>query len=104
MWALGAVAYMLLSGVRPFHSDVRAEKARMIRDDPLTFPPRYWQHISQQAKDFCSALMQKQPSNRLSASEAIKHPWIRAYSRAHSEPGDAARALPAHRALVEYLF
>merc|ERR1712167_246688 len=103
MWVLGAVTYMLLSGTRPFHSDDRKTKARMIRHDPLSFPSKYWANISQEAKDFCWLLMQKHPKHRLSASEAIKHPWITGRSRAHSEPSDAAHALESHADVVKSL-
>jgi len=103
MWALGAVAYMLLSGTRPFHSDDKKEKGRMIRHDPLPFHPKHWSHISQEAKDFCSALMQKHPKDRLSSSEAIRHPWLQRRSRAHSDPDMAARSLRSHSEIIESL-
>lgn len=100
MWALGASTYMLLSGTKPFHSDDKKEKARMIQQDALRFPPRGWAHISKDAKSFIAALMQKHPKDRLSASEAIKHPWIRQRSRGHSDPGDAAAALTRNSEII----
>jgi len=100
MWALGAVAYMLLSGTRPFHHEDKRKKARMIRHEPLSFPDKYWLRISPEARDFCSALMQKQPCDRLSASEALVHPWIKQRSRAHSEAADAAQALLGQSSVV----
>jgi len=105
MWAIGVVAYMLLSGQRPFHSTDQKEKARMIREDPLQFPPRYWAHISAEAQDFCRILMQKDPAKRLSASEAVKHPWITHRSRAHSGTNglSAAQELERHHEVVESL-
>lgn len=102
MWALGVVAYMLLSGQRPFHSADKREKARMIRHDPLRFPEKQWAHISQDAQEFCSALMKKKPSERLSASEAVKHPWITKRSQMHSGV-DAASMLQRHEDIVESL-
>jgi len=100
MWALGAVAYMLLSGTRPFHHEDKRKKGRMIRYDPLSFPDKHWLQISQEARGFCSALMQKQPCDRLSASEALVHPWIKRCSRAHSETADAAQALLSRSSVV----
>ena len=75
MWALGVVAYMLLSGKRPFHHQDRKEKARMICHDPLRFPSPDWDRLSDAAKDFCSKLMQKNPKDRMPASEAVHHAW-----------------------------
>jgi len=103
IWALGAVAYMLVSGIRPFHSDDKQKKASMIRHAPLAFPSKYWADISHEARDFCDKLMQKQPKDRLAASEAIKHPWITGRSRAHSAPSDAARALSGHTEIIKSL-
>lgn len=103
MWALGAAVYMLLSGMRPFHSTDKERKGQMIRHSPLCFPLASWEQVSVAATDFCSALMQKRPRDRLSASEAIKHAWITGQSRAHSEPEDAVRALLDNAAVVTAL-
>jgi len=102
MWAIGVVTYMLLSGQRPFHDPDKREKARMIKHDPLRFPDRYWSHISQEARDFCTALMKKAPKDRLSASEAVKHPWIQHKSKVH-QGEDAAHALQKHSEVVDSL-
>jgi len=105
MWAIGVVAYMLLSGQRPFHHQDKHEKARMIREDALRFPDKYWGHISAEAKDFCNKLMQKDSDLRLSASEAVKHPWITSRSKAHSGDNglDAAHELECHHEIVASL-
>ena len=42
-------------------------KAELIKYKPLKFPSPQWDHISEEAKDFCAALMQKAPKDRLSA-------------------------------------
>jgi len=102
MWAIGVVTYMLLSGKRPFHHQDKKEKARMIRHDPLKFPSPQWDHISQEAKDFCSALMQKKPRDRLSATSAKDHPWIKHSSKLHMGK-DAAHELASHNEVVESL-
>jgi len=102
MWALGVVTYMLLSGKRPFHHQDKREKARMIRHDPLRFPHSEWDHISQEAKDFCSALMQKKPRDRLPATSAKDHPWIKHASNLHRGE-DAAHDIARHNEIVESL-
>jgi len=102
MWAIGVVTYMLLSGKRPFHHQDRKEKARMIRHDPLKFTGPEWDRVSQEAKDFCQALMHKSPRDRLPASAAIAHPWIKHASTLHSGI-DAAHELAMHNEVVEAL-
>jgi len=101
MWAIGVVTYMLLSGKRPFHHEERKTKKQMIMHDPLEFRGREWERTSEEAKDFCDQLMQKDPSLRLSASDALKHAFIRDQSTLHVV--DAADALVQHREVVESL-
>lgn len=104
MWALGVVTYMLLSGKRPFHHQNKREKARRIRQDPLRFPSPEWDRVSQEAKGFCAALMQKQPRDRLSATAAVAHPWIKNESKLHAGD-DAAHELAkeAHSSIIDSL-
>jgi calcium/calmodulin-dependent protein kinase I len=42
------------------------------------FKGRQWQKISPQAKDFVQKCLEKNPANRLSAEEALRHPWLAA--------------------------
>lgn len=74
----------------------------MIRHDALRFPSNYWDHISQEAKDFCVALMQKRPKDRLPASEAVHHPWIKMESKHHSGE-DAAHMLEKYDNVITSL-
>lgn len=74
----------------------------MIRKDPLRFPSPEWDRVSVEAKDFISSLMQKKPRDRLSATAAKDHPWIKHASRLHSGT-DAAEELQRHQEIVESL-
>lgn len=102
MWALGVVAYMLLSGKRPFHHQDKREKARMIRHEPLRFPAPDWDRVSGEAKDFCSALMQKRARDRLPATAAKDHACIKHASKLHAG-ADAAHELARHNEVIESL-
>lgn len=44
-------------------------------DDPI------WDDVSDLAKDFICKLMQKDKNSRMSAQEALQHPWITVGSR-----------------------
>eukprot|EP00316_Scyphosphaera_apsteinii_P011201 CAMPEP_0119343668 /NCGR_PEP_ID=MMETSP1333-20130426/106570_1 /TAXON_ID=418940 /ORGANISM="Scyphosphaera apsteinii, Strain RCC1455" /LENGTH=730 /DNA_ID=CAMNT_0007356073 /DNA_START=45 /DNA_END=2237 /DNA_ORIENTATION=+ len=102
MWAMGVVAYMLLSGKRPFHHTDRKEKARMIKQDPVRFVGSEWDKISPEAKDFCSRLMNKEPHKRLSASKALEHPWIKSASTLHTGV-DPSEQMSSHLEVVDSL-
>lgn len=74
----------------------------MICHDPLRFPSPDWDRISDAAKDFCSRLMQKTPKDRMPASDAVNHPWIKQQSELHAGL-DAAHELERHGEIVDSL-
>ena len=43
-----------------------------------TFTAKQWQKISPQAKDFVEKCLTKNPASRLSAEDALRHPWLAA--------------------------
>jgi len=77
MWSVGVITYILLCGFAPFHGDSVKELLRVVVRAQFSFPSPYWDPISPQAKDFISKLLVKEPSERLSASQAVQHPWLK---------------------------
>jgi len=71
----------------------------MIIHDPVRFTGPEWDRVSDEGKKFCTALMQKDPHKRLSASQALAHPWIKHASTLHSGT-DAAQEMAAHAEIV----
>jgi len=102
MWALGVVTYMLLSGTAPFHHKDKRVQSRLVRDNPLNFPLAQWKRVSNEAKDFVSRLLRKLPAERLSASEALKHTWIRRASTMR-QGLSSAEELSKHQEIVDSL-
>jgi calcium/calmodulin-dependent protein kinase I len=45
------------------------------------FPKEYWSEVSHLAKDFISRLLVVDPSKRMTAAEALKHPWLQTTSK-----------------------
>eukprot|EP00980_Cylindrotheca_fusiformis_P005411 scaffold1157_cov122-Cylindrotheca_fusiformis.AAC.3 len=80
IWSVGVIAYLLLCGFPPFNGDSDGEILFTIKNANLSFPSPEWDDISPMAKDFVMALLDRDPSKRLSASEALKHPWISEYA------------------------
>nr|XP_012320295.1 myosin light chain kinase family member 4 isoform X6 [Aotus nancymaae] len=76
MWSVGVIAYMLLSGLSPFLGDNDAETLNNILTCRWDLEDEEFQHISDEAKEFISKLLIKEKSWRISASEALKHPWL----------------------------
>mmetsp|Transcript_16495 Transcript_16495/g.29738 ORF Transcript_16495/g.29738 Transcript_16495/m.29738 type:complete len:508 (+) Transcript_16495:29-1552(+) len=76
MWSCGVLLYIMLSGTPPFPGHTDKEILRNVSKARYTFSGPDWSNISPDAKSLISALLIKEPSERLSANEAYHHPWI----------------------------
>ncbi|XP_063210817.1 myosin light chain kinase, smooth muscle-like isoform X1 [Chroicocephalus ridibundus] len=76
MWSVGVICYILLSGESPFQGDNDMETLSNITAARWDFEEETFSEISQQAKDFISQLLQKDPCRRLSSTGALLHPWL----------------------------
>jgi serine/threonine protein kinase len=77
IWAVGVVAYVLLSGSLPFFHTILHKLYRSIVERDISFPDKQWEHVSQGGKDFVLRLLQVRSIDRLSAEQALNHPWLR---------------------------
>lgn len=77
LWSLGVIVYMLLSGKAPFYGSDDEATIKMIRKCKYKMQPKEWDRVSQQAKDFVKAVLVLDPAKRLSAHDALEHPWIK---------------------------
>ncbi|KAM9377052.1 serine/threonine-protein kinase H1 homolog isoform 1-T2 [Pholidichthys leucotaenia] len=76
MWALGVISYILLSGTMPFEDDNRMRLYQQILKGKYSFSGEPWPSVSNLAKDFVERILTVDPSERLTAGQALKHPWI----------------------------
>jgi len=77
IWSIGVICYILLCGYPPFYGDSDNQIFESVRTGTFDFPSPDWDEISQDAKDFICALLQKDPKKRLTASDALKHRWLK---------------------------
>ncbi|KAL5962324.1 Calcium/calmodulin-dependent protein kinase type 1 [Taenia solium] len=75
-WAIGVITYILLCGYPPFYDESDQELFRQIQKAHYEFDSPYWDEISDSAKSFIRSLLQKDPAQRASCTEALAHPWI----------------------------
>lgn len=76
IWSLGIMTHLLLSNSLPFNSnDMQKLWYEILHKDP-DFKNETWQSVSEPAKDFVRACLQKQPADRITLSECLKHPWL----------------------------
>ncbi|XP_063260017.1 myosin light chain kinase, smooth muscle-like [Prinia subflava] len=76
MWSVGVICYILLSGESPFQGDTDMETLSNVTAAQWDFEEETFSEISQQAKDFISQLLQKDPRRRLPSAGALLHPWL----------------------------
>jgi serine/threonine protein kinase len=76
IWSLGVLAYNMLSGKLPFDGSNIKEVLRRVRSGRYTFPDSEWAQISEEAKSFIAGLLELDPHNRLTAGQALRHPWL----------------------------
>ena len=86
MWAIGTILYTMLCGYPPFAGDSDKKIMNLIENGEIDFDETYWRHRSESVKDFIRALITKDEQKRLSAAEALKHPWITSTPTAQQTP------------------
>lgn len=80
MWSAGCILYILLCGYPPFYGDDDQEILRAVMRGEYEYEGEEWVEVSDSAKELISSLICK-PEKRLSAEEALKHPWIKSFSK-----------------------
>lgn len=75
-WSIGIIMYILLCGFPPFFSEDDDECFDMIIAGEFDFPSPYWDNVSEDAKDLLRKLLVTDPAKRLTAADALKHPWL----------------------------
>ena len=76
VWAVGVLAYMLLSSQMPFYGRRRKEILDKIARCNYDFKGRRWTQVSKQAKNFIEDMLMHDPNERPSANEAKQALWL----------------------------
>jgi calcium-dependent protein kinase len=75
LWSLGVTIFIVLFGYMPFTGTEEAQ-VRKIKDGRFTKKKDVWSRVSSKAQDFVEKLLVVDPEKRLSAHQALEHPWI----------------------------
>lgn len=78
IWSCGIIFHILLIGYPPFQGRNRIEIFEKILKGKLStqIDRQEWQRITPLAKDLLLKMLTYEPELRVSAEEAIRHPWI----------------------------
>ncbi|XP_053200690.1 twitchin-like isoform X3 [Panonychus citri] len=77
MWAVGVLAYVLLSGLSPFAGDNDIETLKNVKACDWDFDEDAFRNISSEAKDFIRKLLTRHKEKRLTAHECLEHAWLK---------------------------
>ncbi|KAL2893355.1 CDPK-related kinase 3 [Bienertia sinuspersici] len=77
IWSIGVITYILLCGSRPFWARTESGIFRtVLRTDP-NFDDAPWPSVSPEGKDFVKRMLNKDYRKRMTAVQALTHPWLR---------------------------
>lgn len=75
VWSVGAVIFLLVTGRPPFPGRGTKEIFMKIRTGKFTFPADV--ALSEGVRDLITRMLVMDPTKRLSAVDALRHPWVR---------------------------
>ncbi|XP_020579259.1 calcium-dependent protein kinase 18-like [Phalaenopsis equestris] len=101
VWSIGVITYILLCGRRPFWDRTEDGIFKEVLKNKPDFKRKPWPNISASAKDFVQKLLVKDPHARLTAAQALSHPWVREGGDAKEIPLDIS-VLSNMRRFVKY--
>ncbi|GMF38101.1 unnamed protein product [Phytophthora fragariaefolia] len=70
MWSVGIIIFEMLTGYQPFYPP------HACIDENADFSDRVWKTISADAKELVQRLLERDPTKRLTAAEALAHSWF----------------------------
>jgi len=75
LWSLGVITFILLSGYMPFSGDER-KQVQMIKTGQYVVKKDIWAKVSENGTGFVKGVLEVNPTKRMSAEQALAHPWI----------------------------
>uniref|UniRef100_A0AAR2KXN9 non-specific serine/threonine protein kinase n=1 Tax=Pygocentrus nattereri TaxID=42514 RepID=A0AAR2KXN9_PYGNA len=97
MWSLGVIMYILLCGYPPFYSNhglaISPGMKRRIRMGQYEFPNPEWSEVSEEAKQLIRMLLKTEPTQRMTITEFMNHPWINQSMEVPQTPLHTSRVL-----------
>ncbi|CAL5205774.1 unnamed protein product [Lathyrus oleraceus] len=90
VWSAGIILYILLCGVPPFWAETEKGIFQAILEGKLDLESAPWPSISASAKDLIRKMLSYDPKKRITASDALEHPWMKEGGEASDKPLDNA--------------
>lgn len=94
MWSIGVIVFLLVHGYPPFNGEKQEQIFQKIKIGKYKFSKDI--PLSDSVKDLINKLLVMKPEKRISASEALAHPWI-------AQAAQVAPDVPISAAVVQSL-
>ncbi|XP_034937370.1 calcium/calmodulin-dependent protein kinase type II alpha chain isoform X5 [Chelonus insularis] len=76
IWACGVILYILLVGYPPFWDEDQHRLYSQIKAGAYDYPSPEWDTVTPEARNLINQMLTVNPTKRITASEALRHPWI----------------------------
>ena len=97
IWSVGVILYMLLSGNPPFNGQSDLQIIEAVKKGSYEINGGVWDEISPEAKDLAMRMLTHDPKQRITAAQALEHPWFQ-----HMQQGSTKGREKIHAALDNF--
>ena len=77
LWSIGVIMYIMLTGTPPFNGDDDDDILRAVSSGEYDTNLPTYTKLSNNAKDLITKLLTFNPSDRITAEQALSHPWFK---------------------------
>ncbi|KAL7874150.1 hypothetical protein SRHO_G00051200 [Serrasalmus rhombeus] len=85
MWSIGVLAYVMLTGISPFLGDDKQETFLNISQINISYADEELERLDKAAIHFIKSLLIKEPQDRATAEECLKHQWLQMQEKNSAE-------------------
>jgi len=79
VFSAGVTLYVMLCGYEPFYGESEEALIEANKDAIVEFPKNDWSKISREARDLIRKMLKADPDERITAKDALEHPWIQEF-------------------------
>ncbi|KAJ8344743.1 hypothetical protein SKAU_G00289360 [Synaphobranchus kaupii] len=94
MWSIGVLTYIMLTGESPFLGDKKQETYLNVSQVNVDYSQEVFEGVSSLAIDFIKSLLIKNPRQRATAEDCLKHAWLNGHTHPYNGHGHT-RLLPS---------
>lgn len=85
VWAIGVIAFMLMTGRHPFPTETAEEYATLVLKNSIEFDPTRWSRLQPAARELVAKMLEFDPEERVSARSALRMQWLTSYRKVEEE-------------------